>query len=251
MDALTNVVAVLVIILMLLQLDVGSKMDKMLSELPQVNAEQLAEQQRSAKAAASAIADPKNKDILAPAAVKLSGAEKALAELEATSSAAGVKLLQTDALNTKIAEVQPRVDAEKKLLDNLLAESQRLDALLNATPAPKVVAPTVVRIPDIRNIPTDAVEFNILCLKDRVHLLDVDGARGLIAGELLRERNNLQRGRVKQAGRDRFIYDQDKTVRHFEKAGINAGGAAVRVPYNKPWRGLDYELVPIPQGVSP
>lgn len=251
MDALTNVVAVLVIVLMLLQLDAGSKVDKMLADLPQVSAEQLAERQKSADAAAAALMELKKREILTPAPAKLSGAEKALTELEATLSAAGVKLVEVDALKKKIAEAQPKVDAEKKLLDDLMAEAQRLDALLNATPAPKAAAATVVKIPDSRDIPRDAVEFHILCLADRVHLLDVDGARRLIAAELLRERNNLQRERVKQAGRDRFIYDQDKTVRHFEKAGLKAGGAALRVPYNKPWRRLAFELVPDPAGGIP
>jgi hypothetical protein len=244
MDALTNVVAVLVIVLMMLQLDAGNKVDQMLAELPQASPEQLAAREKEAAASAKALATLQKDDLLTPAPAKLSGAEKTLAELEASLKSSGVKLVELDALRKQLAETEPKLDTEKKLVDSLMAESQRLDALLNATPQPKAAEPTIVRIPDSRDIPRDAVEYHILCLADRVHLLDVEAARRLIAAELLRERNTLQRERVKQAGRDRFIYDQDKTVRHFEKRKLTIPGAAIRIPYNKPWRGLAYELVP-------
>ena len=251
MDALTNVVAVLVIVLMLLQLDAGSKVDKMLADLPQVSAEQLAERQKSAAESTKALATLKQQDIPAPVPAKVSAAEKALAELETALKASGVKLVEVDALKKQIDAQQPKLEAEKKAMDALMAESQRLAALLDATPVVKPAEATVVKVPDSREIPRDAVEFHLLCLADRVHLLDVTGARRLIEQELLRERNALQRERVKKAGRDQYIYDQDKTVRHFEKRKLAISGSAIRVPYNKPWRGLAFEIVPDPAGGFP
>jgi hypothetical protein len=246
MDALTNVVAVLVIVLMMIQLDAGNKVDQMLADLPQVSAEQLAAREKSAADSATALAELQKSEVLSPDPAKLTGAEKSLAELEASLKASGVKLVELDALKKKLTETQPKLEAERKTMDALMAESQRLDALLNATPQPKAAAPTVVRIPDSREIPRDAVEYHVLCLADRVHLLDVAAARRLVADELLRERPALQRQRVKQAGRDRFIYDQDKTVRHFEQRKLTVSGGTIRVPYNKPWRGLAFEIVPDP-----
>ena len=256
MDALTNVVAVLLIVLILLQLDIGSAVDKMLASLPKATPEQLAalQKERAAQVAQLKALEQQEARLTAEQprrAAALAAGEKERHNLETTGKDTAVKLLALEDLQKRLAAQEPVLAAEKKTTDALMEEIERLDALLDTTPERKAADPTVVRIPNSRPIPRDATEIFVLCRKDRLSILEADAARKAVDAEFAKAGRSLEKRRIRQAGKDRIIYDQEKVVKHFEARKLTVGEALIQIPYNRPWTRLPLHLVPDERAAIP
>lgn len=256
MDALTNVVAVLLIVLILLQLDIGSAVDKMLASLPKATPEQLAalQKERATQTAQLRTLEEQQQRLAATEARRtaaLAAGEKERHDLETTSKDLTVKLLAIDELQKRLAAQQPVFAAEKKTTDDLMAEIEKLSAQLDSTPETKAAPATVVRIPNSRAIPRDASEVYVLCRKDRLSIIDAEAARKAVAAEFTKAGRTLEKRRIRQAGKDRIIYDQEKVVKHFEARKLTAGGALIQIPYNRPWTRLPLHLLPDEKAAIP
>jgi hypothetical protein len=254
MDALTNVVAVLILVLILLQADVGNTVDRMLASLTPASPEQV-EAARAKLAELTADRDASLSLLAAkpPAPAQLDDLKSQLALLESSVKASDVRLLSVEKLRQLQTKYQQTLDAEKKATTALLEEIRRLGALLANTPPPPPPKPEVVRIPNSREIPAGADIYYAHVLGGRVHLLDPLGAKKLVLAEFDKARTKLLRQTIKvKNAKDRKIYDQDKTVNHFAALNLMVRGQKVTVPYNRPWTRLNAGLTIDPNngGVS-
>ena len=244
MDALTNVVAVLIVILILLQLDVKQTVEKFLGDLTPATPEEV----QAAKAQVEDLAAQlrRQQDLFkAPKPT-----EREIAAIRADLSLLEKSIEENKAALMELSELRKRVDAERnveeaeqKKTDPILAEIARLKALLDQTPVPKAPEPTVVRLPNSRPIPETAVIFHIHTYKDQIHLVDVRQARSMVMDEFkFNERAFFRELKRIPNKPDVRVYDQEKIVQHFARKNLKVRKQGISVPYNKPWTRLNFRV---------
>jgi hypothetical protein len=234
MDALTNVVAVLILILILLQADVREAVEKIVEGLKPVSVEQLEQsRERRAELLEKIAARKESAQQPAPTRAELDRLRADLSLLEKSRGENERLLMELAKLEALAAKTRKDADAEKSRTDALLAEIARLEALLDQTPRPVAPRPTVVRLPNSREIPKDARIYYCYIQGDQAHLVDPLGTREKLMDAFKRESRNLLRERIKvKGGKDRMIYDQHKTVAFFAKGNWNVRNQKVTVPLN-------------------
>ena len=235
MDALTNVVAVLILVLILLQADVGNTVDRMLESLTPASPEQV---QAAAATLAQLTRDRDAARVMAaataPDPAQMGDLKNQLTVLEIALKESDVRLLEIDKLRQLQTQHQQRLDAEKKQTNAVLDEIRKLEALLAGTPEPQVKKADVVRIPNIREFPSGADVYYAHVLGDRVHLVDPHTARKLVMDEFEKVRFKMLLQTIKvRNSRDRYIYDQDKMVKHFATLDLKVRGQKITVPPNR------------------
>lgn len=231
MDALTNVVAVLILVLILLQVDVGKTVEKLLGNLPPASQQQIDE----AKAKLSALTrerDQVRKTITAkpPEPAQIEQAKRDIALLEQSGKDSQIRLLDVKRLELLLAKHQKESDAEKGKTQQILDEIRKLEALLDNTPVPTAAKADIVRIPNSREIPEGADIYYAYVLNNRVHLVDPITARKMVMSEFEKVRPKLLRETIKvKGGRDRRIYDQSRLVDHFAKLDFKVRDQTIRL----------------------
>lgn len=244
MDALTNVVAVLILVLILLQADVGQKVQRLLDELPPATPEQI-EKSKQELAKLTRERDH-NKALLnakAPEPQLLDQTKAQLALLEKSLKENEIRLLDLEKLRQLQTKHQSELDAEKKKTDAVIAEIRKMEALLDSTPVPQPKKPDVVRIPNSREIPQGANIYYAHVIGDRVHLIDPITARKMVIDEFEKVRSKMLRETIKVKGaRDRKVYDQEKLVKHFDSLDLKVRGQKIRLLPNRPWTRLPMRI---------
>jgi hypothetical protein len=244
MDALTNVVAVLIVILILLQTNVKQTVEKFLGDLTPATPEQI-EAAKDQKKELAAQWQRQQELFKAPKPT-----EKEIAALRADLSLLEKSIEENKVALLELSELRKKVEAEKKIeeaeqrkTEPILAEIARLKALLDQTPAPKAPEAAVVRLPNSRPIPETAEIFQIHTFKDQIHLVDAGQARRMIMDEFKFHERNLFRELKRISGKpDVRVYDQEKVVRHFAEKNLKVRKQSISVPYNKPYTRLNFRV---------
>jgi hypothetical protein len=240
MDALTNVVAVLIVILILLQTDVQQAVEKLLNDLKPASQEEIQAAQKQKQQLLDQV--KKQEDLLKapePTPQELGKMDADLSLLEKSIQMKQSALLELDLLQKKIELHKKEESEERKKTDAILAEINRIKALLDQTPIPKAPQPTVVSIPNSRDIPESAVLFYVYTHKDQIHLVDPTQAKKIVMGEFSSNERNLFRELRKIPKKaDVRVYDQEKIVKFFAAKNLKLRNQALSVPYNKPWTKL-------------
>jgi hypothetical protein len=235
MDALTNVVAVLILILILLQADVREAVEKIVEGFKPVSTEQLQQaRERQRELDERLVARKRLLNEAAPDKAALDRVRADLALLEKTAGNNEALLMELEKLKALAARTKKEADAEKAKTDAILAEIAKLEALLDQTPRPLEKRSTVVRLPNSREIPKDAKIYYCYIRGDQAHLVDPVSMKETLTKAFERESRNLLRQRIKvKGGKDRLIYDQQKTVAFFASRNWNVRSQKVTVPINK------------------
>lgn len=166
MDTMTNVVGVLIIVLVLVGLGVASAVKKILSDLPPVDAQTLAQLKETI---AKKEAPPKLETLDEQASEAEKQIKKAIEELKTLDlSPEKQKLADIDDLKRKIDERKKDRDAKKAAIDKLLAELDAMKARLDQTPVYKPPPATVVRLPNPRPYPEKPVETRVIVAKEGI-----------------------------------------------------------------------------------
>jgi hypothetical protein len=244
MDALTNVVAVLIVILILLQVDVTNTVQKLLDDLKPATPEQITAAQQKLTQIKQQI--QKQQELLKapePTPQELGKIEADLSLLEDNLNKHKAGLLELDKLKQQV-EAQKKTEAEeRKKTDAILAEINRLKALLDQTPIPKAPQPTVVKIPNSRDIPETAEILYCYIHGDQAHFVDPAEAKKMVMAEFKSNERTLFRELRKIPKKaDVRIYDQEKTVQLFAQRALKVRNQSLSVPYNKPWTRLNYRI---------
>lgn len=216
MDALTNVVAVLILVLILVQADVSKKVVEFLQGLEPATPEQVV---ASTKKVQELEAAREKLDQLlsqeAPSQKELEVEQRQLALLEKSRDERKDLLANLKELQELAKKVEAERDAEAKKTETIQDEIAKLEALLDQTPVLKV-DPTVVGIPASRPIPKDAEVYHAIVINDRVHFIDPFTPLKLFEDEFRKAKRDFPHQRIKKQGADRYIYQSGPIVKHFE-----------------------------------
>jgi TolA-binding protein len=269
MDALTNVVAVLIFVLLLVNCDVSQKVVKMMEGLVPVTEEEMSkikELLKNLELDKKKLEDLKNQK--PPSQDEIDAMQKALQMMQEQLKN---KKSQIDLNNKSIEELQKlhdqtlaERDAEKKETDELMAEIERLEMLLDTTPVAKDIPATEITIPATRSIPEDAYVYYAYVADDRVHLLDPLKIDKLALEEVNKNKKNLlapkeekeeDKDKDKEKSRDRKskkdqedkppLLDQAKTMDFLSKLDFKLPPGQRLTFAIAPWsEKFGYRLVP-------
>lgn len=250
MDTLTNVVGILIIILILVQINVAESLRKIVSELPEVSAEEVQEIQEEAVTQSEEHAEMQTqieaaREQLQRDSQELEQLQPQLAAIETAIEQSDVPVLELEQILEQLEETRPIVEELREELDQLMEERQRLQALLEDTPDAEPPAPKNVRIPESRPIPDNAVLQRYLLHDGKIYHFDLDAAMEQVLTEWRRAGRQLEYDRVRRDdGSRQTIYDQEKVVEHFERRNLQVGDTQVVIPPNPRGTRLQLRLLP-------
>jgi len=218
MDALTNVIAVLILVLLLVQADVTQKVQKFFDDLPPATPEQIAESK-------ARIIELERKQTVAnarlmekpPSPQEIAAVESEITKLQASISEINKDKKELSNAQELLKQVQANLDQEATKTDALTKQLQEIDVEINALPAIDPDTPTVVNIPNSRPIPDNAKKFTAMIIKDRIHIIDPHTIIDTFNREFDRRKNDWVAHRVKIKGKpDKIQYDGVKIANHFK-----------------------------------
>lgn len=225
MDTVTNVVGVLMIIFIMMALNIARTVNRILSELPPVTIEELADLKHKLEQLPpppDTEENIKKKTELTEETAKKLTEELKTIDLSAVQQ--GVKFMDLDEIRQKIERAKYDRDKEKAELDKLFAEVDRLKKLLDTTPEYKPPPPAYVRIPNPRPIPAGAVREAFLLANGRVIYLNDRAFMDVVQRELLKNRDALladNHPKVNSSTPPASIrYSKDKVLAWAERARI-------------------------------
>ena len=240
MDALTNVVAVLIVILLLLQVDVENTVNKLFDNLPPATPEQIEFANVRLKDLEAQL--EREKELLAapaPTPDDISQIRSDLALLEKSLEENKAKLLSLAELKKLAEKTEKDAETERKKTDERLAKIRDLEALLDQTPRPKAQAASVVSIPEARPIPENANLYYCFITGDQAHLIDTISANKTVMDLFDGKKKDFKVERIRERNeRTRFIYQQPEVVDFFATKELKVRNQTISVPYNKPWTRL-------------
>lgn len=234
MDALTNVVAVLILVLLLAQADVTQKVIKLVEELEPATPEEVEQN----KILLQQIVD-KKEDIEeklkedAPTVAQIEEEKRSISLLEKSIETDNKLLADVGELKKLENKVRQEREAENQATVRLQEEIAKLEALVDQTPVYSAPPPAEVTIPNSRPIPPKAVIYPALAIKNRIHVVDPHIALETFLAEFNKHKREWLIERIKQQGSDRMIYDQTKIAQHFKTFDFkNTQGQKVEVITN-------------------
>lgn len=233
MDALTNVVAVLILVLVLVQMDVTKTVVQFFENLEPATPEQVEQVRKEVEEVEGKLKKQEallTQDPPTPEEIEEEKRQLALLEKDAKIN----KELLADLEQVKALERKLRVerDIEQAETTRLQKEIAKLEAQLDATPI-LVSVPTEVSIPNSRPVPNNADMYYALVFADRVHLIDPFTPLDLFESEFRKHKKDWELERIRRQGRDRYIYDQTKIVEHFKDFDFkNSRGQSVTISPN-------------------
>ncbi len=173
MDAVTNVVGVLMIVFVMMSLNTARTLQKILSDLPPVTKEQHEEMKKKVDQLPPPAADPKKlEEQKKQAEQDLKKAAEQLQSVDTTEMQSRMKFMDLDTFRKKLEEAKKDKEKQKTETEKLLAEVERLKALLDQTPVFKPEPPTYVRLPNPRPFPKEPNEVRVIVAKQGVLLLN-------------------------------------------------------------------------------
>lgn len=218
MDALTNVVAVMILVLVLVQADVSQKVQKFFDDMMPATAEELAaseelvvsleKQQQALEAAMKAEA---------PQPVQIEAQKMKIARLEESIQERVTQFADLKALLAAEKGIRSEHESLIKNTGTLRKRIAELEGQLSELPALKGDEPTVVNIPNSRPVPENAKVYYAIARKGRIHIIDPHTPLRLFEKEFKRRKKDWLIRRVKVKGAaDRYIYDGRKIAAFFQ-----------------------------------
>lgn len=173
MDAVTNVVGVLMIVFVMMAVNTAQTMQKILSDLPPVTEEQAKQMEEQIKKLPPPPADPKKLEQdreQTQASLKKVDAE--LKTVDTSEVASQMKFMDLESFRSKLEEARKSRESQKVEVDKLLTEVERLKALLDQTPEYKPEPPKYVRLPNPRPFPDQPNVTRVLVARQGVLVLN-------------------------------------------------------------------------------
>ena len=241
MDALTNVVAVLILVLLLVNLDVTKKMVEIFEHIEPATEEDI---QKSKDTLAKLEIDKHNAENLLketpPTPEEIEEIKRLIEQIKqqiALKNEEQKSQLQImEELKLRLAKAKANRDGEQKKTEFFIEEIRRLEILINSTPVVEAIAPTEVKIPNSRPIPSNAEIFTAMVREGRVHLVPpMEHYFEMIEKELRARKRDLSLETTKKGTKDVIIYDQLKTLEHFKNFDFKAPPGQVVAISAQPW----------------
>lgn len=218
MDALTNVVAVLILVLVLVQADVTRKVQKFIDDLQPATPEEVAQAKklvddlgRNQRLIEARLLDkPATPQAIEDEKREIALLEKSLAENKDV-------LVDRDRVRALEIKVRAERDTENTQTLTIRKEIARIEGLLDSTPPVLGDTPCVVNIPNSRPIPEDAKIYHAIVKSERIHIIDPYTPLILFNREFEKKKKDWLIKRTQVKGQpDKFLYDGTKIVAHFQ-----------------------------------
>lgn len=248
MDALTNVVAVLILVLLLVQANVTQKIEAFLEDLEPATEEQV-ELTRQELEKLKALLEKKKKQLqdAPPPPEDIDREKLELTKLEEQIEKNKELMVDMDKLKELEKKLREERDAAKQKTNLIQEEIAKLEGMLDATPVLEDPPPEEVTIPNSRPIPANAEIYYALVFGNRVHFIDPFTPVKLFQAEFNKIKSDFRLERVSQKGADLYIYDQKKIVEHFSKFDFRAPrGQTITVLPNQYGVQLPLQILPDP-----
>jgi len=263
MDTMTNVVGVLIIVLVMVGISLARSVNKVLSELPSVTQEQFAKLQKEVKDNAPNQDPKKVEEEIQKTQQNLKKSTEDLKTLDLTAESQNIKTMDLEGLRKQIEERTKDRDTRKGGVEKLLAEVDKLKAQLDTTPVYKAPPSTVVKLPNPREMPQNAVVQRFLVAGGRIiYLNDEEFMKGVVK-EIEHSQKALVHGEeavkdaegkpvmVKDKGgrmvpKTKTIYDQQKLSEHFTKLRIATRELKLELPVSPTSSRIPMRLTPLP-----
>lgn len=169
MDAVTNVVGVLMIVFVMMAINTAKMVQKILTDLPPVTEEQHQQMVQQIKELPPPPADPeKIEEEKKKAQQDLKKVVEELKTIDTSEVAAQMKFMDLDDFRKKLEEAKKTREKEREEVEKLIAELERIKALLDDTPVYEPPPPTYVRLPNPRPYPEKPNETRILVARQGV-----------------------------------------------------------------------------------
>jgi hypothetical protein len=246
MDALTNVVAVLILVMILVQADATQKVAKFIEDLQTATPEEVEQSEKILEEIVKkkeSIDEKLKQD--APTPERIEEEKRSIALLEESLETNDKLLADLAELKALEALVRKERDTENQATMLIQEEIAKLQAQLDQTPVLTAPPPTEVTIPNSRPIPAKAVVYHALAIRDRIHLIDPSTPLAMFEDELKKHKRDWLIERIKLQGSDRLIYDQEKIAAHFKTFDFkNTRGQKVELVANPVWIRLQTVITP-------
>lgn len=190
MDAVTNVVGVLMMVFVVMALSLADSLQRILSELPPVTLDEykaMQDELAQIPLPPDSVESLEQKIVIAEENLK-----KSSAQLRSVDTSQQAVFLDLESHRKKLEDAKIEREKERVETDKLLTEVNRLKALLDETPEYKPEAATVVRLPNPRPFPENAKEMRILVAKGGVIAFDEPGFIDPILAGLKQIENQLK-----------------------------------------------------------
>jgi hypothetical protein len=168
MDTMTNVVGVLIIVLVMVGLSVSNVVKTVLSDLPPVTKEELAEIRENAKSLPKLPTPEQLEEQKKKAETDLKKILEDLKTVDVSDLESKMKSMDLDEYKKQLELRKKEREAQKAATDKLQAEVERLKALLDQTPVYQPPPPKYVRLPNPRPYPEKPNETRVLVAKQGV-----------------------------------------------------------------------------------
>ncbi|NNC87957.1 MAG: hypothetical protein HKN82_05790 [Akkermansiaceae bacterium] len=224
MDALTNVVAVLILVLILVQTEVTQKVAEFFENLEPATPEQVEAAQEKLEELREQ--EEQRRDLLKedpPTPQQIEEEKRKLALLEKNVKLDETLLIELEKLRKLEKEAREKRDVELKETNILQEEIAKLEARIDTTPDLSAAPPTVVTIPNSRPIPSNAKVYYAIVRGNRVHFIDPHTPAEMFYDELKDNRRELYLERIKAKGADIQVYNHQKTRDHFKDFDFKNG----------------------------
>lgn len=166
MDTMTNVVGVLIIVMVMVGISLASAVNKILSDLPPVTEEEYQKMVEQIRKLPPLNEKPEELDEKRRIAeLELKKISEELSKIDTSSVQAQMKFMDLDSFRKQLEDARKTRETEKVEIDKLLAEVERLKALLSDTPEFIPPPPKYVRLPNPRPYPKEPNETRILVAK--------------------------------------------------------------------------------------
>ncbi|RBP47632.1 hypothetical protein DES53_101429 [Roseimicrobium gellanilyticum] len=264
MDTMTNVVGVLIIVLVMIGVSLANSVKKVFSELPDVTVTQL-EQLLKKIADNTPKEDPKKIDEeLKKLEQQIKKDAEDLKTMDLSAEKQNVKLMDLDDLQKQLEERKRARNGKKEQVDKLLAEVDKLKALLDTTPVYQPPPATIVRLPNPKEIPKEAVMHRFLATGGRIYYLNDEAFMKSVTDEIDKNYKQLIHSEVevkdangfvvmvKERGKDvpkkKTILDQQKLSDLFARRKIENRDLKVELVVTPTSARIPMRLVPNPTG---
>lgn len=250
MDTMTNVVGVLIIVLVMVGISLARSVNKVLSELPSVTQEQFDKLKKTLDEQKPKEDPKKVEQDLAKTQEALKKNVEQLKTLDITPESQKSNVKSLDELQKQLDQKKKERDTHKADVEKLIAEVDKLKAQLDTTPVYTPPPATVVKLPNPREMPQNAVLQRFLVAGGRIVYLNDEEFMKTVIKEIEKSQKTLIHGEEPVKDKDgkivmeknragkmvpkvKTIYDQQKLAEYFTKARIAT-------------RDLKLELVPAP-----
>jgi hypothetical protein len=184
MDTMTNVVGVLIIVLVMVGISLARSVNKVLSELPMVTQEQFDKLKKTLDEKKPKEDPKKVEQDLAKTQETLKKKTEELKTLDITPDSQKSNVKSLDELQKELDERKKERDAHKADVEKLIAQVDKLKAQLDTTPVYTPPPATVVKLPNPREMPQNAIVQRFLVAGGRIVYLNDEEFMKMVVAEI-------------------------------------------------------------------